>query len=381
MKSINLLNVVKITALVLCAAFLITAATVSAFDESGFTSGINTAAAMASLPPDTVMLRSGEFVVDWGAFYFYLHNTVSQVTYGFQEQMDWSEPSPYGGTWADLIKDYVIDQAKQSLVYDYAVDLLDISFTDYELESLKSIIDMMLAEAESLESLERDLRLDGFYSLAVYEGLFMDYAIQEKVPVALYGEYYDDISDEAAADYAERNGFMRAKHILLSFPSEYDGFTLDEIEAAKPDVYKQMQDILAELNKRKNDADFEDFFVELMTEHSEDPGSFNFPDGYLFQFYDMVEPFSAACEALEPGGLSGIVETSYGYHIILRLPLDYDNMVPYSLMSQGQYYSLRQLAVFEAYEAQLFEWLDAMVVEHSPELDALDIAELFAWHD
>ena len=43
------------------------------------------------------------------------------------------------------------------------------------------------------------------------------------------------------------------------------------------------------------------------------------PDGYVFSAGKMVEAFESATRSLEPGQLSGIVESEFGYHIILRL--------------------------------------------------------------
>ena len=64
-----------------------------------------------------------------------------------------------------------------------------------------------------------------------------------------------------------------------------------------------------------------------MEEHSEDgrdgEGKLAAPDGYTFSDADsLVGGFREATLALEVGQLSGIVETDYGYHLLLRLPVE-----------------------------------------------------------
>ena len=51
------------------------------------------------------------------------------------------------------------------------------------------------------------------------------------------------------------------------------------------------------------------------------PGRATNPDGYVFTPGTMVASFEDAAAALEPGQISGIVESDYGYHIILRKDL------------------------------------------------------------
>lgn len=59
-------------------------------------------------------------------------------------------------------------------------------------------------------------------------------------------------------------------------------------------------------------------FTRLADEYSEDTGRQTNPTGYIFTPGTMVAEFESATEALGYGEISGIVESDYGYHIILR---------------------------------------------------------------
>ena len=81
----------------------------------------------------------------------------------------------------------------------------------------------------------------------------------------------------------------------------------------------QAEDLLTQLQAVDSDG-LPAKFDELMMAHSEDNPQNN-PGGYLAAPGDMVAPFEEASLALKEGELSGIVESEFGYHIILRLPL------------------------------------------------------------
>lgn len=104
--------------------------------------------------------------------------------------------------------------------------------------------------------------------------------------------------------------WMKAKHILIMSNGD---------ESAKA----QAEEILAKLKKNPENFD------KLMAEYSQDPGSKTYPDGYLFKEGDMVPEFYKGALALKVGEISGIVESQYGYHIILKVA-DYENGVPYT---------------------------------------------------
>jgi len=73
----------------------------------------------------------------------------------------------------------------------------------------------------------------------------------------------------------------------------------------------------------------------LMLEHTEDPGVEHSPGGYVFTEGEMVPEFYEGTIALSENEVSEVIESSFGYHIIKRLPLDveadfeanYDNIL------------------------------------------------------
>ena len=114
------------------------------------------------------------------------------------------------------------------------------------------------------------------------------------VPQADIQRYYNDNSQQYTTP--ER---VRASHILLN--------TGGKDEAA---VRKQAEELLAKIKAGAN-------FAELAKKYSEDPGSKEkggdldfFPRG------QMVPEFEQAAFSLQPGQVSELVKTQYGFHII-----------------------------------------------------------------
>ncbi len=96
---------------------------------------------------------------------------------------------------------------------------------------------------------------------------------------------------------------VRASHILIRVPEKADPKTKEEARTKVAGV----------LNEVKAGKDF----GELAKNYSQDPGSAaNGGDLGYFAQGQMVGPFEQAAFALKPGGISDIVETPFGFHII-----------------------------------------------------------------
>ena len=94
--------------------------------------------------------------------------------------------------------------------------------------------------------------------------------------------------------------------------SDFTG-TAEEYNAA---AKAKIEDILAQV---RADADPAAKFDELMRQYSQDTGLESNPDGYTFTpDSSFVDEFKDTVYALEPGEISDVVESSFGYHIILR---------------------------------------------------------------
>jgi len=325
-------------------------------------------AAIASFPPDTIMVKAGDFTLSWADMYFFFFRSIVNLIQSFQSSFDWDEELDDGKTLSDLVMELSTEEAVSFIVYMYGANALGISISGEDLEMLNADIDSMVASYDGMEEFEKSLRdNNGFMSFEVFERLLKtEFAVGLMIN-SLYGEEAANFPDEEVADYVERNEYMMAKHILRLKTDDGSDTPLKEAE-----------EILKQLKKRVKDKDFIEFFDELMEEKSEDPGSDEVPQGYLFQPFEMVEPFSEATASLEYGELSDIVETEYGYHIILRLPVDYDE-VPFSLSNSGQYNTIRQLAAVEDFDAIMQGWRDELSVEFTAEYHSINVAEIFAW--
>ncbi len=188
--------------------------------------------------------------------------------------------------------------------------------------------------------------------------------------------------DEATKMIPEK--FARVKHILiLNAPAnepvlDENGAevpqpepTEEELAAYKEEAKKKADEVLAKAIAGEN-------FEALIKEYGEDPGMESTPDGYVIDETGasvdgqgaMVEEFTKGSFAVEVGKVNPeLVESSYGWHIIKRYPIEPSAQKETDEAAQEApdtyttvLESARQTVMTEKYDAYMKEVLNSLEV-------------------
>jgi len=145
------------------------------------------------------------------------------------------------------------------------------------------------------------------------------FAGQVKLAPDAVKTYYDShpgeflVPEQVRAEYAVLNADVLAAQETVSeadLQSWYDKNVRAKFEE-RVAVKKKAEELLAQLHAAPEK------FAELAKQYSQDPGSKDSGgDLGFFARGAMVKPFEDAVFKLKPGEMSGIVESSFGYHII-----------------------------------------------------------------
>ncbi|MCL2392676.1 MAG: peptidylprolyl isomerase [Oscillospiraceae bacterium] len=331
--------------------------------------GVDFDAAFAAFDPDTVMFTAGGVAVTWDELFFLIHGNIRTLISGLGYLPDLMGVLPDGYIYAEAIMEFAIESSLMFRTYEYGAEQLGFTMSEEELLMLELEIQSMIGAAGGEENLVEMLwNVSGIQDITLLRRLLFLEHLPGAIFDYLFGAHGEKITDaDAALHFAEDNYFM-AKHILR-MSTEDDGDT--------PRV--ELEYVLQQLQAYEGD-DFEAFFDALMLEHSEDHGGLAaYPDGYLFQEGNMEESFFDAARALEYGQISDIVETLSGYHIILRIPINYD-VAPITSAFLGDSSSLRMIAAFEKFDALAAQWNSALTPVFTEAFETINLVEMFTWH-
>ena len=289
--------------------------------------------ATAGVTGDTVVAQAGGVDITAAQWLQWAASYADQYAQYFGSDLPWDQDDG-SGTMEDAIKEAALQMAQLYALLPGEAAREGVAVDDSQLAEDEASLDKMAEDLGGDEMAQHylwqipltrqsylDMRLSAMASGAIQEARYGENGAQRPTDAQVLAY----ATDELGIAY-------RVKHILLTtvdtskpltdedgkYTGEYE--PLDEATVAEK--RKLAEDILAQL---EGSSDPVALFDDLMHQYSEDTGLSSNPDGYDAQEGQMVEPFEKASLALKEGEFSGIVESTFGYHIILRLPIIADN--------------------------------------------------------
>lgn len=313
--------------------------------------------ATAGLAGDTVVATAGEAKITADNLLYWLAASIDSTAQYYAmmgmttSDLPWDTEMEDGTTMAQSVLNNALQTATLYALVPVIAQQEGLSLSAESTQTIQQSMDDFAQQAGSQEMLNHML-----WSSALTQDLYTRMYQASDLNTQLMNRYYgqgapDAPKDEDILTYVSDNLQIayKAKHILLktvdtSKPiTDENGTATGEYEklddATVAEKKALAEDILAQLQAA---SDKEALFDQLMQQYSEDTdssGNLNSPEGYEAKSGQMVPAFETAALALQPGEISGIVESPYGYHIILRLPIqpaDYRDQYISYLMTQRQ---------------------------------------------
>lgn len=303
--------------------------------------------------PEEVIGSVGGKDVTWQeffyAFYMYARNTeeyINQINTYYGANIGWEEIGDIMGS-GESFSEGVVDYTETFLAQYAAIEKYCSEKgieTDAETEGkLAEILDENIASICGQGATEEDFNkaLEEMYlPRSMYDRMMEDSVLSEKSFAEVYGENGEKVDSKEAVDKINELGYMHAGHILLSIINPETGETADEDTVKKQESKaKELSKMLKEIEDKS--ARYEEFLKQAAELTDDGSVEYTFLSGY------MVEDFEKAVKELADYEVSDPVKTVYGYHVIIRLPIDADAV----LLDQGV--SGKQLCAEEEFGDEL----------------------------
>ena len=322
-------------------------------------------AGCGSKKEDTVMTVDG-VDVSFDEYMYYLNTAASTLISYYQAStgggVDWDGVCIYDKTKtnAEWCINEALYNAAQGCVIMSKGKSMNALPTDEQLKSLEdniSTIRKNYEESDDPDAAFADALNGQGFTLESFKAVNKINFTLGNIFTSLYGENGEKLSDEKLQAYIEENGYMTSAHILFRTKEDVKGengqTTQEELsDSAKAEKKAQAEKLCKELKAIKDDTQRKEKFFEYMKEYSEDPGKESFPNGYCFTEGTMVEEYTDTTRELKNYEVSDVVESDFGYHIIMRLPT-----VSSDVDTANQYgYTLGQMASSYDFDEEMKTW-------------------------
>ena len=330
--------------------------------------------------PDEVVLSLGGETASWDEYCQWLFSTGRQIEDYFRQMAsfyglaaDWEGSVGDGSsmTYAQYAVHETNENLSNILAYRRFAAEEQITLNEEQQAQLtdEALAKALLGENATVEQLTAELEKEGFgietFRRIRETNLQLDAFFDDT-----YGENGAKVTDDEAVAYLEEKGYVSAGHILLMTIDPNTGDKLEEAAVAEKKL--KAEGITEELRAIADPEQREQRFLELKAELCEDGGKIAYPNGYTYTSGTMVTEFESAVNALEPFEVSDPVESAYGYHVIMRLPLRADSLL-YS--AQGTPVTARQETAVAGMNDRLAAFIEANPVAFAEGIEDLDLVK------
>ena len=330
--------------------------------------------------PDEVVLSLGGETVSWDEYCQWLFSTGRQIEdyfrqmasfYGLAADWEGSVGDGSGMTYAQYAVHETNENLSNILAYRLFAAEKQITLSEDQQAQLtdEALAKALLGENATVEQLTAELEKEGFgietFRRIRETNLQLDAFFDDT-----YGENGAKVTDDEAVAYLEEKGYVSAGHILLMTIDPNTGDKLEEAAVAEKKL--KAGEIADELRAIADPEQREQRFLELKAELCEDGGKIAYPNGYTYTSGTMVKEFESAVNALEPFEVSDPVESAYGYHVIMRLPLRADSLL-YS--AQGTPVTARQETAVAGMNDRLAAFIEANPVAFAEGVEDFDLVK------
>ena len=343
--------------------------------------GLDYEAIRALYPEDYTAITLEDEKIDWGFYADFLRATGLQYEeyfaqmaayYGVAAEWTGSIGDGSGMTYAEGMRQETNDTLASFMAIRAFAKEKNVELDAETLEKLtpEHMAADYCGEGATVEDLAAELEsgshltVDGlrYYSesVALYSALFQE----------LYGAEGEKLTDEEVIAALEEEGYLSAVHILFMTIDPTTGKELEESVIAEK--LKKAEAVVEELRAIKDPDEMLKRFAELKEQYCEDTGKQTYPDGYTFTTGTMVKEFEETVKALGEYEISDPVKTSYGYHVIVRLPLRSDSTL---MNGQSSPVAARQSVAQNGITKALDTWFEAHPATYAEGLEALDLTK------
>ncbi|WP_087064793.1 peptidylprolyl isomerase [Intestinibacillus massiliensis] len=293
----------------------------------------------------------------------YMDNMMTM--YGMGTEI-WDDPEMSASLFAQLQ-----DQTKQQVVYIHTI--VD-QFNKAGLKLGRDKVNAMEEQKAQVVEQQGGKTMFGIWLATLgfdeemYDNILLVSSYVEALNDYYFGENGKALPPRDELLKAFNENYIQVKHVLISTVDDQGNALTGDALAEKTAL---AEDVLAQAKAGED-------FDSLIKTYGEDPGMTQSPEGYIMDkdgntlTGTMIEEFNKGSWALEVNGVSDLVKTSYGYHIIKRVPLDETKLDDYAA-------AVASIVKGEdvSFNAMVDQWMAEAQVETTEDFDKINLDNVF----